>query len=462
MGPNDQGTNRPGANDDRRGAGGRDAGPTVRGMSKHVRDHARGTLLAETSRTTLLGNASSNTGEATGADAVNFGREGFDDAPAPLKKRWLVVAAGLAVAAAGAAIIAGTGFISGDDLGLSPADSTQSREQASNDGIDGTGVDSNLTLTQTRAPCLTNLGAPADDLSPVVYEHQTQDYTIVAVTYGGSTQMCATSGRGMYSAESGSGSGSGPLTELIRQTSSEGENYIEMLGGKVTEDVTTLEIQSGGEPVAQGHLENGWFSAFATTTPGDELSYRMTMKDGTSQTVVLENPFYHDPVEQQERMEENNRAFAQGCFGDIGITLGEGPSENGEESQAPAGDYLLTSSHLQPSYLASFASNSAQVAVCTNAMSQTSWYATQPAPDKGVSITPLEMLPSPTDKGPYPVMGLAAPEVTSVDVVRADGRRRAAFLQDGFYSLMLPARNAEGLTYVVSTEDGESTTIGSE
>ncbi len=471
MATKDQGTTDPGMNDDRGGnGGGRDAGPTVRRMSPQVRGHARGTLLAETSRTTLsdptLSDATlSSEGEATGADGANFGWDGLDDAPAPLKKRWVVVAAGLAVAAAGAAIIAGTGLISSDDLGLSAADSTQSPDEAGDEAI-GNGPESGgiSTLIQARGDCLDSERSPGIDESAVVFEHQTKDYAAVVVSHDGLTLMCATSGRGKYSAEYGSGAGTDPITVLIRQTIPQGKDYLEMLGGKVADDITAVQIQSGGDPVAEAHLENGWFSAFATTTPGEELSYLVTMKDGTSETLLVDDPFsYVDPVERQEMLDEANRGFAEACFSDRGITLAEAPSEGDEEAQPSGDDFLLLSAHLQPSYRAAIAANATEVAVCASAMSETTWSATQPAAmPENAPIAPFELSPAPTDKGPYPVIGQAAPDVTSVDVVRADGRRRETYLQDGFYSLMLPATDAQGLTYVVYTEDGESTTMDSE
>lgn len=91
------------------------------------------------------------------------------------------------------------------------------------------------------------------------------------------------------------------------------------------------------------------------------------------------------------------------------------------------------------------------------------WTAKMPDPmPTGAPIDPMKPTPAPIDTGAYPLMGRVAAHVTDVVVVLADGRRRDAYLGDGFYSLMLPATDAVGLTYVVYTDDGQSMTIGPE
>lgn len=91
------------------------------------------------------------------------------------------------------------------------------------------------------------------------------------------------------------------------------------------------------------------------------------------------------------------------------------------------------------------------------------WTATLPATmPVRAPIVQMSPTPGPTDKGAFPVMGLTAPSVTEVTVISTDGNRRDAYVKDGFYSLMLPAADAVDLTYVVNTEDGQRTTLGSE
>lgn len=431
-----------------------DTGPAVRTMSPQVRAHARGTLLAETSRTNISGAAPMGA-----ADGVSFGRDGVDDAPTPLKKRWMVVAAGLAVVAAGAAIIAGTGLLGGDDLGTGPAGT----DPSDNNVVDGSQEGNDLSLVRAKAGCTGDDAAPSGSAVEVLYEHQTADYAMVAVTSGGLTQMCNISGNGGGSYSSSAARSSDPVTEMVRMTEIDGDNYTETLGGKVTEDVTKVEILSGGQSVATAHLDNTWFSAFAITAAGEELSYRVTLNDDTTKDVVVENPMYQDPRQRQNEMDENTAMFAQSCFGDFGIALAQPPSDGDAESQLGADEYELLHSHLESSYLASFAANGAEVSACTSAMSDDTWGATQQADlPPGAPIAPFTMSPAPTEKGPYPVLGQAAPNVISVDVIRADGKRRETVLENGFYSLMLPATEAEGLSYVVYTDDGESTTISSE
>ncbi len=431
--------------------GGVDTGPEVRRMSPHIRDHARGTLLAETSLVTASGAES-----LAAADGVSFGRDGVDDAPNPLKKRWMVIASGLAVAAAGAAIIAGYGVLSGDDLGTGPAGTDQSQD-ADADGPDGI---SDLSVVQARTACKSQMGV---DESAVIYEHHTPAYSMLTATDGGITQMCATIGGGQGTFSSEVANRANPVTEFLRQTFIEDDQYNETLGGKVTDDVTKVEILSAGEPVATAHLEDTWFSASATTKAGDPLSYRVTMTNGDTRDVVVDDPMYEDPRQLRDRMDENMQMLAEGCFSDIEITLSSTPTEGDPESQRSEGDYVLTGTHEDPSYLVSFAENGTAVSVCATTYGERIWGGTQPLSlPPGAPIARFEMSPAPTDKGPHPVIGQAASNVTSVDVVRADGKRRETVLENGFYSLMLPATDAEGLTYVVYTDDGESTTIGSD
>ncbi|MGB5937068.1 MAG: hypothetical protein WBG76_14530 [Ornithinimicrobium sp.] len=72
-------------------------------MSPDVRAQTRSALLAEVC-------ATSPHSELDTAEVVTRGRDGLDDAPAPVKKRWFVVGAGLVAAAAAVAIVAGTGL----------------------------------------------------------------------------------------------------------------------------------------------------------------------------------------------------------------------------------------------------------------------------------------------------------------------------------------------------------------
>ncbi|MGC1208070.1 MAG: hypothetical protein WA880_08970 [Ornithinimicrobium sp.] len=426
-------------NDDTFGSGTHgDSGPTVRRMSPDVRSHARGVLLAEA----VSGSADhDHDGEGGGvhADTATLGRDGFDGAPAPLKKRWMVLAAGLAVAAAGAAIIVGSGVISGDDIGLSPADTTTSQDESNEYVGDKSDRDGNPTLSLERVRCLNQAGAPRDDTSSVAYEHRTDDYTMVAVTYG-MPQMCAETSEG--SSWSSSRENSGEVGEFIRQTSIVGDRYTELLGGKVADDVTAIDIQADGEVVASAHLEDGWFSAFATTEPSADLSYLVTMRDGTSKTVVVDDPMYQDPAEMQADWDDSLSELAGDCFDE---------------------GYELMAAHGQPTYLFFAANTGDAIESCLSAGSaETKWKATLPVEmPPGAPIEPMEPTPGPTAKGPYPVMGRAAPNVTEVVVVLADGKRRDAYVQDGFYSLALPATDAVDLSYEVETDDGKTTTIGS-
>lgn len=417
-------------------APGGDAGPTVRRMSPQVRRHAREVLLAKAVDGTANG-AASMAGASADADEARVGRDGFEGAPAPLNRRWIVFAAGLAVAAASAAIVVGTGVVSDDGLGLSPADTTSSQDDPHDESDSGTSLD----LTRTRTTCLSAVGASFDDTSGVVYEHHTDEYTVVAVN-SGTTQMCATTSRG-GSYQSGRAQVSSEVSQFIRQTFAEGEVYTELLGGKVADDVKAVDIQSGGDVVASANLENGWFSAFAATTPGAELSYLVTMQDGSTKTVVVDDPTYVDPVEQQEALDAFQSRFADECFDE---------------------GYDLLTTHRDPNYLFFAADTGDAIEGCLSTGTVgTQWEATLPeAMPLRAPIESMDPTPRPTDTGPYPVMGRAAPTVTAVVVVSADGNRRDALVQDGFYTAMLPATEVEGLSYVVKTDDGETTTLGSE
>ncbi len=231
--------------------GSTDTGPEVRRMSPEVRAHARGKLLAETSRATLSGARAMAT-----ADGVSFGRDGVDDAPTPLKKRWMVIASGLAVAAVGAAIIVGTGVLSGDDLGSGPAGTDQSPDPTS--PYSAALADCQMSASDSQAGTVVS---PLADLT-LLYEHiLAGGYSALALTDGLNVTACGFLPDGTGTAvEAATGFTGTLLEETIVPTKLElGVQYLFM--GHVGTDVSSVQVYSGEEPIGYSHVENGWFSA---------------------------------------------------------------------------------------------------------------------------------------------------------------------------------------------------------
>lgn len=410
-----------------------DSGPTVRRMSPEVRTHARDVVLAETH---------SGSGDRAAAgdrpDDVTIGRTGREGTPKPLSKRWVVLATGLVVAAAAATIIVGSGVISGDDIGLSPADTTRSQDEASSNETENGTAEDRLDLIRTRANCLSFDDSPPVDASFIAYERQTEDYTIVAVADEG-LRMCATYAGGTVESEGRQGSGN--VSQFIRRTTLLGERHTELLGGKAGYGVVSVDVQADGEVLTSAHVQNGWFSALALTKPGADLAYVLTMSDGTSETVAAPASPYSDPGEQEAERDEFLSGLADTCFD---------------------ATYELIGTYQDASYVFFAAITGSTVQGCVLGPNQR-WMGSLPAEmSPNALIEPLEPAPGPTDKGPYPVMGRAAPNVTEVVVVLADGHRQDTAMHEGFYSMMLPATDAVDLTYVVSTADGEARTIESD
>lgn len=410
--------------------------------------------------------------ERTRADDVDFSRSGLEDAPPLVNKRWFVLGGGLVAAIAAVAIVAGTGLVSSEDLGLIPPDPTPTPDALDDEGIDRSDGDGISKLTQATGTCMGGLRdnreanrelgriplSTSEDA--VAYGHETDDYAAAVVSDGVSSEMCATTGVGMFSSSYADAAFSAPLEQDMRHTDLDGVHYVELLGGRVTDDVLDVQIQSDGESVGQAHLAAGYFSAFVTTPPGGELSYLVTMEDGRKETVVDDDPFYRHPLEREESAYEQIRESTKGCFDDVGITLPESMSGD-DEGQSDTVEYRLLSAHLQSSYIAAIATNGTDVTGCVNALDDRTWRTTAPLElPRQALIAPMEPSPGPTRSGPYPVVGRSSPEVVSVEVIRSDGSRRETYVKEGFYSVMMSADKATDMTYVVTTKDGVITTVG--
>lgn len=256
---------------------GADGGPEVRRMSAPIRAHARSTLLAETSRTNISGAA-----PMAAAHGVSFGRDGVDDAPTPLKKRWMVIAAGLAVAAAGAAIFAGSGVLSGDDLGTGPAGTDQSQDPPS--PYSAALADCQMFASENQAGTVVS---PLADLT-LLYEHVLAGgYSALALTDGLNVTACGFLPDGTGTAvQAATGFTGTLLEEAIVPTKLElGVEYLFI--GQVGTDVSSVQVYSGEEPIGYSHVENGWFSALALPVPGDNVFYLVTLSGGSTVTVPV-------------------------------------------------------------------------------------------------------------------------------------------------------------------------------
>lgn len=433
------------------GTGRSDAGPSVRPISTEVRAQSRDTLMAEVNASGPHGH-----GDESRADAVSFDRDGLDDAPRPLKKRWFVLGAGLVAASAAAAIIAGTGVVSGEDLGLTPADSTSSQEESS--------ADEDLKADQAIAKCRatlqenqvedgrTGLGIPpALGDADIVYLHTTPDYVAVAVSDSGTQAVCAYNAAGDQRTAYINDELTGPLSQQVLLPEGPETNVNLLFAGQVAPQVTQVEVRSDRRPPTQAHVQNGFFSAWVPVEMDENLDYVVTLPDGSAEAQAVD---FGGPPEG---------TAASLCFEGLGIELPAPDSEDGPVEESATGGYRFVAEHAQSAYIFGVATDGDDITACAAAptATDTTWEASQPSEMPGQSlISPFEPTPKATDTGPYPVIGRAAPEVVSVEVIRADGRRREAYLLRGFYSLMLPATQVSDLTYVVTTEDGERTTMG--
>lgn len=436
-----------------RGAARSDAGPSVRPMSAELRAQSRDVLLAEIHATRAGGVA-----EESRADAVTLGRDGLDDAPPPLKKRWIVVGAGLVAAAAAVAIVASTGLVSGEDLGLTPADSTPTQEKTS--------PEEDLNADRAVAKCRATLQEkqiedsttgldipPALGDADVVYMHTTADHVAVAVSDSGTEALCAYNAAGDERTAFTEERLTGPLRQDVLLPEGPGIRVNLLFAGRVAPQVTQVEVHSDRGDPTQVHVQDGFFSAWVPVELDENLDFVATLRDGSTEAQPVD--FGGPPA----------GTTASRCFEELGIELPVPESDEDPGGAGGTGGYRFVAEHENSRYIFGAATDGEKVQACAAAPAavRTTWGAAQPSamPD-GSLIVPFEPEPERTDTGPYPVIGRAAPEVTSVVVIRADGKRTETYLRGGFYSEMLPATEATGLTYVVTTQDGETTTVGSD
>lgn len=401
-------------------------------------------------------------------DGVRFGRSGLDDAPPPLPKRWLIFGAGLAASVLATATIVGTRDFSLEaDRDPEVADTTESLVDS--DYIAPNSIDPEpvgiSALTQATGACLGTirneriadstggLGIPpaASELS-VVYQHRSATGAAVAVSDGGLSAMCVAGPQGLFTTSHDVGDTPRPLHQYLRVPGLPGENYTHVLLGEVSEEVTEVEIFMDGTTVGEADVADGYYSAFLQSPFSGELAYVVTSANDETKTLREDGVAVSQP-------ETRSNDSARACLSYLNITVAE-PEPYGNRAQGNFDSaYELIAEHTQRDYVFAAATDGATITACVEAPGIT-WVATHAGEmPAGALIAPLQPTIRSSGTNRAPLVGRVGDSVTAVGVIAADGERIEAHLEDGFYAVMLPATKLPEVTYIVQTDDGETTTI---
>lgn len=399
-------------------------------------------------------------------DAATFGRSGMDDAPPPLPKRWLILSGLLATGVIATTVIVGTGTFSLDvnsDADVPEAtESLVDRDSARADadrrepgGISAltqaTGSCFGAARSERNADSTGGLGIPPADADlAVVYQHQSAERALVAVTDGGVSAMCVSSPEGLFIATYDAGELPDPLRPYLSGPTLAGETVSGVVAGEVADDVERVEILIDGSPIDEADVAGGYFAAFLNPQQGDDVTFRVTSAEGRTDTVTASDSTTAPAT--------RNRAAARACLNYLNITVAE-PEPNGNRSEGAFNSaYDLLAEHKQRSYVLAAATDGTTITACVEAPGIT-WVATHAdeVPTDEL-IAPLQPLTQAQDTDRYPVVGRVAESVTAVEVHMADGQRIDAHVQDGFYAALVPGDSPK-TSYVVETDDGERITI---
>ncbi len=259
-----------------------DTGPTIRPPSNAVRVRARSAVMSQVGQ-------GSGMVSSDGADLTTFSRFGFDDAPSEVKKRWLVVGAGLAAAAIGAAIGIGPA-LRGDDLGLTPASPSQPETTLSQDKQDTFQNDCFQLAMDAE-----NYGADRkrlvrstlqDDPMTLATHHVTAEYQFVVIRNGLVQTTCVGDGHAQLSPRFTETPGDDPLAFILysRGTLTDSGKTIEV--GEVDGQVKSMTVVTPDCKV-DAMVDGGFYSVVqANDSDGAERTYEATYENGGTKTIT--------------------------------------------------------------------------------------------------------------------------------------------------------------------------------
>lgn len=224
-----------------------------------------------------------------GADVATFGRSDFDDAPRDIKKRWLVVSAGLAAAAVGAAIVIGPA-LRGDDLGLTPANPAPSETVLSQDKQDAFEGDCFRLAMDAE-----NYGADRRELvsSTLTFDpmelathHVTGEYQFVVIRNGLVQTTCVGDGDEQLSARFTEASGEDPEVFLLysRETLTDSGEILEV--GELDDQVVSMTVTTPDGEV-EAKVDGGFYSVVQANDYEEvDRTYEATYENAGTRTIT--------------------------------------------------------------------------------------------------------------------------------------------------------------------------------
>lgn len=259
-----------------------DSGPDIRPPSDAVRIRARSAVMSQVGQ----GGGAVST---DGADVATFDQSGFDDAPREIKKRWLILGAGLAAAAVGAAIVIGPA-LRGDDLGLTPASTSQPERVLSQDKQDAFHDDCFLLAMDAD-----NYDADLRELvrSTLQYDsmtlathHVTDEYQFVVIRNGLVQTTCVGDAEVQLNTRFTKTPGDDPeaLLPYSRGTLTDSGKTIEV--GQLDDQVVSMTlITPDGEVDAK--VDDGFYSVLQATDDDEaDRTYEVTYRNGRTKTIT--------------------------------------------------------------------------------------------------------------------------------------------------------------------------------